>query len=82
MKSTSITFTNNLSADLMKWLDKYSIKEKLTRRAIIEKALNEFRDSVRRREYAESFKKASLDPNMKNMAEEGLDDYLKQLSHF
>lgn len=75
----SITFTNNMSSDLMQWMEKYSAKEKLTRRAVLEKALSEFRKSVRRREYVDSFKKASLDPEMKSMAEEGLGDYLKQL---
>lgn len=76
----SITFTNNMSFDLMQWMEKYSAKEQLTRRAIIEAALTEFRKGVRRREYAESFKRASLDPEMKSMAEEGLGDYLEQLT--
>jgi len=76
----SVTFTNNMSSDLMQWMEKYSTKEKLTRRAVIEKALNEFRKSVRRKEYADSFKRASLDLEMKDMAEEGLEDYLKQLT--
>lgn len=75
----SVTFTNNMSPDLMQWMEKYSAREKLTRRAVLEKALTEFRERVRRREYEESFKRASLDPEMKNMAEESLGDYLKQL---
>jgi len=75
----SVTFTNNMSIDLMQWMEKYSAKEKLTRRAVIEVALTEFREKVRRKEYAESFKRASSDPEMKIMAEEGLGDYLKQL---
>ena len=56
----SITFTNNMSSDLMQWMEKYSAKEKLTRRAVLEKALSEFRKSVRRKEYADSFKKALI----------------------
>ena len=79
MKST--TFTNNMSTDLMHWMEKYSAREKLTRRAVLEKALTEFRRSVRRKEYEESFKRASLDPEMKSMAEDGLGDYLQQLIH-
>jgi len=51
----------------------------LTRRAVLEKALTEFRNGVRRKEYADSFKRASLDPEMKDITEEGLEDYLKQL---
>ena len=76
----SITFTNNMSSDLMQWMEKYSAKEQLTRRAVLEKALTEFRKSVRKREYADSFKKASLDFDIKNMAEDGLGDYFKQLT--
>ena len=76
----SVIFTNNLSSDLMKWMEKYSASQKITRRAVLEKALNEFRKSVRRKEYAESFKKASLDMDMKNMAEDGMDDYFEQLT--
>lgn len=76
----SITFTNNLSSELMEWMETYSISQKITRRAILEKALNDFRKSIRQNEYAESFKRASLDPEMKSMAEEGLGDYLEQLT--
>ena len=54
---------------------------KITRRAVLEKALTEFRKSVRRKEYADSFKKASLDADIKNMAEDGLGDYFKQLAY-
>lgn len=75
----SITFTNNMSSDLMQWMEKYSTREKLTRRAVIEKALTEFRQSVRRKEYTDSFKRASLDGEMKSMAEAGLGEYLEQL---
>jgi len=75
----SVIFTNNLSSNLMRWMEKYSANQKITRRAILEKALTEFRKSVRRKEYAESFKRASLDMDMKNMAEDGLGDYFEQL---
>ena len=77
----SVTFTNNMSSDLMTWMKKYSLSRNLTRRAVLEKALTEFRRSVRRKEYEESFKRASLDPEMKSMAEDGLGDYLQQLIH-
>ncbi len=75
----SVTFTNNMSSDLMRWIREYSANHKLTRRAVLEKALTEFRKTVRRKEYADSFKKASLDPDMTSMVEEGLGDHLKQL---
>ncbi len=75
----SITFTNNLSSELMEWMETYSTRQKLTRRAVLEKALNDFRKSVRQNEYAHSFKKASLDLEIKNMAEDGMGDYFKEL---
>ena len=77
----SVTFTNNMSSDLMQWMEKYSTREKLTRRAVLEKALTEFRKGIRRKEYAQSFKRASLDPEMKSMAENGLGDYFQQLAY-
>ena len=70
-----------MSTDLMRWTEKYSISHKLTRRAVLEKALTEFRKSVRRREYADSFKKASLDSDIGKTAEDGLDDYFEQLAY-
>lgn len=76
-----ITFTNNLSPELIKWMEEYSTRQKLTRRAVLEKALNNLKDSERQNEYAESFKRASLDLELKNMAEEGMSDYSKQLSN-
>lgn len=75
-----ITFTNNISSDLMRWMEEYSARRQLTRRAILEKALTEFRKSVRRKEYEESFKKASADIDIKKMAEDGLGDYFKELT--
>ena len=77
----SITFTNNMSSDLMQWMENYSASQQLTRRAVLERALTEFRKSVRRKEYTDSFKKASLDREIKNMAEDGMGDYFLQLSN-
>lgn len=76
----SVIFTNNISSDLARWMEKYSANQKITKRAVLEKALTEFRKSVRRKEYEESFKKASLDMGMKNMTEDGLEDYFKQIT--
>ncbi|MBI4155879.1 MAG: hypothetical protein HY507_01435 [Candidatus Zambryskibacteria bacterium] len=77
----SITFTNNLSVDIMQWIEKYSASQKVTRRAVLEKALTEFRKSVRRKEYSDSFRRARLDADIKQMSENGLGDYLRHLSY-
>ncbi len=75
----SVTFTNNLSRELADWMEKYSLQQGLTRRAVLEKALNEFRKSVRRKEYTQSFSRASLDAETRAMAEDGMGDYFKGL---
>ncbi|HEY4508670.1 MAG TPA: hypothetical protein VJC13_00080 [Candidatus Paceibacterota bacterium] len=77
----SITFTNNLSPDLMAWMEKYSASKKVTMRVVLETALTEFRKSARRKEYTSSFKRASMDKDIKEMAEDGLGDYFKQLTY-
>lgn len=77
----SITFTNNLSTELMEWMESYSLSQNITRRAVLEKALNDLRKSERQNEYAHSFRKASSDLEIKNMAEDGMGDYFKQLSN-
>lgn len=78
MKST-ITFTTNMSGNLMQWLESYISKKKTTKRAVIEEALRVLQKDEKQKELAESFKRAANDPEMLQMAEEGLGDYLEQL---
>ena len=77
----SIIFTNNLSSDLMNWMEEYSLKKKITRRAVLEKALSDLRKSERKAEYINSFNRASKDMDILNMAEDGMGDYFLQLSN-
>ena len=79
MESATI-FTNSLSRDLMEWLKEYSLRQKVTKRVVLEKALSEFRAKSKRQELEDSFKRAALDIDLKNMAEEGLGDYNNQLN--
>ena len=78
MKST-ITFTTNMSGSLMQWLESYISKKKTTKRAVIEEALKALQKEEKRKELAESFKRAANDPEIMQMAEEDLADYLEQL---
>jgi hypothetical protein len=41
--------------------------------------LTKFKKIKRQNEYAKSFKKAAQDKDIKNMAEDGMEDYLKEL---
>ena len=79
MKS-AIVFTSTLSPQLMNWLNDYSQKIKTTKKAVIEEALRLFQKEMKKRQMAESFKKASQDLEIRQMTEEGMDDYLNQLT--
>ncbi len=71
--------TTNLSPQLYEWLDKEAKARKSTKRVILEDALEKARLQEKKRRMAESFRRANQDPEIKNMAEWGVQDYAKQL---
>ncbi len=73
------TFTSSINTKIMKRLRGYSDKYKMPKNRIIENALNKYFDELKRAEYINSFKRANKDPEMHEMAEEGLEDYLRLL---
>lgn len=73
------TFTSSINTKVMKRLRGYSDKYKLPKNKIIETALNRYFDELKRSEYVDSFKRANKDPEMLEMAEGGLEDYLRIL---
>lgn len=73
------TFTSTLPDDLLEKLNEMAQKLTIPKNKIIERALKIYLDQLNRAEYAKSFKQASADENILNMAEEGMEDYLKQL---
>lgn len=73
------TFTSSINTKVMKRLRGYSDKYKLPKNKIIETALNKYFDELKRSEYINSFKRANKNPEMLEMAEEGLEDYLRIL---
>ena len=73
------TFTSSLPEDLLDRLDKTARKLSVPKNRLIEKALRIYLDQISRAEYIKSFKEAGEDANVMNMAEEGMEDYLKQL---
>lgn len=76
----NITFTNNLSVDLMNEVEKYKKQTGLTKKDVFEKALKKFFLEEKKRKMAEGFRKAKKDKEIQEMAEWGLKDYLNQLS--
>ncbi|NIA02456.1 MAG: CopG family transcriptional regulator [Nitrospirae bacterium] len=64
----------------MSWLSNYSQKKKKTKRAVIEEALKDYQEKIRKEDLQETFKRAAKDSEIIGMAEEGMDDYEEQLN--
>lgn len=73
------TFTSTLPDDLLQKLNEMAVKLAIPKNRIIEKALQIYLDQLNRAEYVKSYKLAGEDLNIIQMAEEGMEDYLKQL---
>ena len=67
----SITFTNNLSSELMDWMETYAIRNKLTRRAII-KSAERFEKIRSPKGIRRIFQTGILGSEMKSMTEDGM----------
>lgn len=75
------TFTSTLPDDILARLNEMAQKLALPKNKIIEKALLIYLDQLSRAEYIKSYKKAESDENILEIAEEGMEDYLKQLGN-
>ena len=73
------TFTSTLPEDLLKLLKEKADKFSLPMNKLIEKALRIYLDQLNRAEYVNSYKEAAKDQDIMAIAEEGMEDYLKQL---
>ncbi|MBT3750541.1 MAG: ribbon-helix-helix domain-containing protein [Bacteroidetes bacterium] len=73
------TFTSSLPDDLLQSLNTLAGKLSIPKNKIIEKALRIYIDQINRAEYVQSFKNAADDIDVLDMAEEGMEDYFKQL---
>lgn len=78
MKSI-VTFTSNLSPNLMAWITTYSKRKSSTKREVIEQAIIMYKEYVTKKEMGQSFKKAAKDKEIIKMAEENIGDYGEQL---
>jgi hypothetical protein len=76
---TSSTFTSSINSVVLKKLHDYADKHKTPKNRIIETALQRYFEDAKRAEYIRSFRRAKADPEMSQMAEEGLEDFLKIL---
>ncbi len=71
--------TTSVSSELIERLNDYSKRFKMTKSKMIEQALENYFEKIQRAEYVRSFRNAASDREVINMAEEGLEDYLKIL---
>lgn len=77
--SKSLNYTSSLPVDLLAKVEEYAVKFKIPKNKIIEKSLRAYFENIKRAEYVKSFRRAAEDSEMTDMAEEGLEDYLKIL---
>ncbi|PKP32788.1 MAG: CopG family transcriptional regulator [Bacteroidetes bacterium HGW-Bacteroidetes-16] len=75
-----ITFTSTLPDELLLKLNNMAKRMSMPKNKIIEKALQIYLDQLTRAEYVQSYKQAANDKDLLSMAEEGMEDYLKQLN--
>lgn len=73
------TFTSTLPDALLKQLNDAAKKLKLPKNKLIEKALTIYLDQIKRAEYIQSYKKAGQDSDIMAIAEEGMENYFKQI---
>ena len=75
------TFTSTLPDDILLRLNEMAQKLSMPKNKIIEKALQIYLDQLNRAEYIKSYKQATQDEDILEIAEEGMEDYLKQLGN-
>lgn len=73
------TFTSTLPDKLLKQLAEKAEALSLPKNKIIEKALALYLEHLEKAEYVRSYRNASKDKDVIALAEEGLEEYLKQL---
>ncbi|KJF45462.1 CopG family transcriptional regulator [Draconibacterium sediminis] len=75
------TFTSTLPDDILLRLNEMAQKLSMPKNKIIEKALQIYLDQLNRAEYIKSYKQATQDEDILEIAEEGMEDYFKQLGN-
>ncbi len=73
------TFTSTLPDEILIRLNEMAQKLSMPKNKLIERALRVYLDQLTRAEYIKSYKQAKNDDDILNLAEEGMEDYLKQL---
>ncbi|MBA4138920.1 MAG: CopG family transcriptional regulator [Segetibacter sp.] len=79
MNNKNVTYTSTLPNIVMEEVVEYAKKKNVSKNKVIEIALKKFFEEEIKQELQNTFKLASEDKELIQMAEEGLGDYLNQL---
>lgn len=73
------TFTSTLPDSLLQLLTEKAKALSVPKNRLIENALRLYLEHLEKAEYIRSYQQASADADVMQLAEEGMEDYLKQL---
>lgn len=73
------TFTSTLPDSLLKALSDKAEALSMPKNKLIERALKLYLEHLEKAEYVKSYKQAAIDKDILSIAEEGMEDYLKQI---
>lgn len=73
------SYTSTLPDDLHELLQQKSQVLSIPKNKLIERALRVYLEHLERAEYAQSYQRAATDKEVLAIAEEGMEDYLRQL---
>jgi predicted transcriptional regulator len=74
------TFTSSLPDDLLQSLAQKAKELSVPKNTLIERALRIYLEQLNRAAYVKSYKQMASDTDIQMLAEEGMADYLNQLS--
>ena len=77
-----ITYTSTLPDDLITQVSEYAEKYKVSKNKIIEKALRKFLFEAKKKEFREGFKRLANDPEVEELVEMGMGDYLELIQKY
>lgn len=73
------TFTSSLPDELLNQLAKTAAELKIPKNKLIQKALQRYLIQIEKAQFAQSFQRASNEPEMLEIADEGLEDWFQML---
>jgi hypothetical protein len=73
------TYTSTLPDDLLRKLAEKAVRLGLPKNKLIENALKLYLEHLEKAEYINSYRQATTDQDILSIAEEGMEDYFRQL---